>query len=557
MSNGLDLLRHTGWLIGFLPVFMYAEIHYRLPFFKGFLYRKQPEIIFDTPHRIESDGLPVLLMIKDADRYPVKLLGVTVTIKSPVSGKALAEKSWDENIDISQKWFVRIYDLDVHSWKDERILVECQAVVQIRNQVITVKNDNYRTVSHADFSVFIDSEPLPAPDGWIWGDLHCHSSWTEDQVEFGVPADAIEPIALPMGISFCALAEHSYDLDDLEGTWTEQDPNLLKWKISRETIRELNARYSNFRIIPGEEVSTDSGIGKNVHMVVLNDDRYYPGEGDALEKSLAKASELYYGRILESVQEKALVFAAHPYADPPFFHELGLKRGAWNYWDSHRNLAGLQFMNGIMDGEYEHGKREWIRQILRGRHSYVYAGNDSHGNFNRYRQIFMPMFCMNEKSTQKFGEHRTGVKASVTEDADSLTAHLKNGQVIATDGPFANISILDSTGREFNIGENAGSPQSISVQAISSRYFGNLRHICLYLGDIEHRRENPYRIFSSLSAFSRKTISLPLENLPAHGYFRAEVETNQNKIALTNPIWFGQKTLVTSPENSNRDRSDG
>jgi len=540
MSNGLDILRLTGWLVSFLPVFTYAEIHYRIPFFKGFLYRKQPEIIFDTPHRIQSDDLPVLLMIKDADRYPVKLLDVTVMVKSPVSGKTLAKKSWDEKIDISKKWFIRIFNLDVRLWKDERILVECRAIFQIRNQTVTVKNDNYRTVSHADFSVFIDSEPLPAPEGWIWGDLHCHSSWTEDQVEFGVPANAIEPIALQMGISFCALAEHSYDLDDLEGTWTERDPNFPKWKNSRETIRDLNARSSNFRIIPGEEVSTDSGTGKNVHMVVLNDDRYYPGEGDALEKSLAKPSELYYGKILESVPEKALVFAAHPYADPPFFHEIGLKRGAWNYWDSHRKLDGLQFMNGIMDGEYERGKHEWIRQLLRGRHSYVYAGNDSHGNFNRYRQIYMPMFCMNEKSTQKFGEHRTGIKASLTENVDSLTARLKTGKVISTNGPFANITISDMTGQELFIGNNVLNPQSISVQAISSRYFGNLRQIRLFLGDLEHKREILYRTISSLSAFNRKTITIPLENLPTCGYFRAEVETNQNKIALTNPIWFGQ-----------------
>ncbi|PIS27661.1 MAG: hypothetical protein COT43_09090 [Candidatus Marinimicrobia bacterium CG08_land_8_20_14_0_20_45_22] len=544
MSNGLELWRHIGWLIGFLPIFMYAEIHYRLPFFKGFLYRKQPEIIFDAPHRIESDSLPVLLMIKDANWFPVKLLSVTVKIKSPISGKILSEKSCDEIIDISQKWFVKFYNLDVHSWKDERIFIECQATVQIRNRVITVKNDNYRTASHADFSIFIDSEPLPSPKDWIWGDLHCHSSWTEDQVEFGVPAEAIEPIASSMGISFCTLVEHSYDLDDLDGTWTKRDPNLPKWKISRETIRNLNIQYPNFRIIPGEEVSTDNGIGKNVHMVVLNDDQYYPGEGDALEKSLAKASELYYGKILESVPEKALVFAAHPYADPPFFHKLGLKRGSWNYWDSHRKLGGLQFMNGIMENEYERGKREWIRQLLRGRHSYVYAGNDSHGNFNRYRQIYMPMFCLNEKPTQKFGEHRTGLKAAATEDADSLTAKLKTGQVISTNGPFANISIQNENKREFYIGENVVKPQSISVQAISSRYFGNLRQIRLYLGDLDHRQEVLYRTISSLSSFSRKTVSIPVENLPTSGYFRAEVETNQNKIALTNPIWFTQHEIT-------------
>ncbi|MCK4296427.1 MAG: hypothetical protein KAX28_07220, partial [Candidatus Marinimicrobia bacterium] len=53
-----------------LPIFLYAEIHYHLPFFVGRLYKKQPEIIFDLPYRIQSDFLPVMLLMKDSDRYP-------------------------------------------------------------------------------------------------------------------------------------------------------------------------------------------------------------------------------------------------------------------------------------------------------------------------------------------------------------------------------------------------------------------------------------------------------------------------------------------------------
>lgn len=528
------------FFITLVPIILYAEIHYRLPFFSGFLYKKQPEIIFDTPFRIQTSDLPIILFIKDANRFPIHLTSVRIVIKSPVNGEILNEYQYREEIDITDRWFVKFYPIDAAKYKDEELQVECQAMIRIGKKSATITNDNYRTVSHADFKVYIDSEPLPAPNGWIWGDLHCHSSWTEDQVEFGFPAENIEQMALSMGISFCGLVEHSYDLDDMDGSWTNKDPNIHKWNFSRQGIGQLNSNTDRFLIIPGEEISTDNGLGKNVHMIVLNDDQYYPGDGDALEKSIAKTSELYYGKILDRIPEKAFAFAAHPYADPPFFHKLGLKRYLWNHMDSHARLSGLQFMNGIIDGEFKIGKHEWIRQLLRGKRVYVYAGNDSHGNFNRYRQIFLPMILLNEKSTQIFGEHRTGVFASLFGGVDQLTDRLKNGQVIVTNGPFINLVANDQKDDNFYIGDVSVSPLSrATISAISSRYFGNLKKIRLIVGDIDNQQEWIYKTIESLSAFTRKSLTVPLENLPRRGYLRTEVTTQKDKFAITNPIRFG------------------
>ena len=59
---------------------LYPEIHYRFRAFPFSLYfRKQPEIIADAPFRLEpGSDLPILLLVKDADRYPLLIDSVKI-----------------------------------------------------------------------------------------------------------------------------------------------------------------------------------------------------------------------------------------------------------------------------------------------------------------------------------------------------------------------------------------------------------------------------------------------------------------------------------------------
>jgi len=52
--------------------FLYAETHYRFKYFFSYLKKKEPEIIADMPFRLQAGKLlPILIVIKDADKYPV------------------------------------------------------------------------------------------------------------------------------------------------------------------------------------------------------------------------------------------------------------------------------------------------------------------------------------------------------------------------------------------------------------------------------------------------------------------------------------------------------
>ena len=69
----------------FLPVICYAEIHYRFKYFFSFLLKKEPEILFDAPHRIEpNSNLPILLFVKDAHLFPIEVISVDLKLENDV-----------------------------------------------------------------------------------------------------------------------------------------------------------------------------------------------------------------------------------------------------------------------------------------------------------------------------------------------------------------------------------------------------------------------------------------------------------------------------------------
>jgi hypothetical protein len=526
-------------IAGLVPVILYAEMHYRLPFFKGWLYKKEPEILFDLPYRVQSDILPVLFLVKDADRFPIQIRKIEIILKSTEDDSLLQHITIAESADITEKWFSRIIPVDVRNYKNEHLKVDCFALAQIGDRTTTIRNDNYKTLSGDPFSTFIDAEPLPSEKDWVWGDLHCHSSYTEDQVEFGVPPLHIRPMATAMGLSYCALTEHSYDMDNFHHSWIKNDPNLKKWNDFQQSIRQLNRSSDVFIILPGEEVSVDNGFGRTVHMSVINDPNFHYGSGDGMESSLGKETEHHYATLLENLSPDALAIAAHPMSKPSFLHRLLIHRGTWNHWDIHPKLHGYQILNGLDDDAFRSGKQYWIQKLLKGQHQLIYAGNDSHGNFNRFRQLNIPMLSMHEHRQQIFGYYLTGVKSSSRRGVNGLVQDLKQNPVILTNGPFLQFHIKDTSGDKAEISDTlTGKPQLLRLDAKSSNFFGALKQIQIYLGNIASGKETLYKSITPIAGQYRTSLTLALETLPDRGYLRAEIFTSEHKFALTNPIWF-------------------
>ncbi len=521
----------------FAFIWLYAEIHCRLPILKGLLYKKEPEIIFDAPYRVQTDYLPLLLIIKDAHWFPITLKEVYLRL-STIEGDFPREFTFQEKCHINQKWFAREYQLDVHDLKGQTILIDCRARVKVGHHERVVHNDNYPQLSHTPLKVYIDPEPLPNAGSLIWGEMHAHSQWTEDQVEFGLLAEYIPSLARAMGLSFAAILEHSYDLDDKPDSWTKSDPTLAKWHTYQAAIATINTNHPDFCLLPGEEVSVDNGRGKNVHLGLINHPVYFPGGGDSLERKWGYASELHYHRVLEQLDDNAMAFAAHSFTIPPLSQQIITQRAAWNFADRATNLTGYQIINGKLSSDVARGLELWQKMLLQGYRYRIFAGNDAHGNFNRFRQVKIPFFKLHERNSQIFGEFMTGVQAAYSNSHAAIIQSLKTKAVIVSNGPALLLKIAN-TQQSANIGDDLpGSPASLSFHFDSSEYFGQLKNLRILIGDLERHKERLLKNLNFPAGLTHAYQTIPLGDMPKRGYLRAEGLTRKGHIVYTNPAWF-------------------
>jgi putative hydrolase len=88
--------------------------------------------------------------------------------------------------------------------------------------------------------------------GWLRGDLHTHSDWSDG----GSPIEEMARAAVEVGHSYLALTDHSPRLTVANGL----SPQRLREQL--EVVRRLNAELAPFRILTGIEVDIleDGGL---------------------------------------------------------------------------------------------------------------------------------------------------------------------------------------------------------------------------------------------------------------------------------------------------------
>ncbi|MDZ7266310.1 MAG: CehA/McbA family metallohydrolase [candidate division KSB1 bacterium] len=530
---------------------LYAEIHYRFKFTPSRLYRRQPEIVADVPQRLEPHTpLPVLLLVKDAGRFPCELQSLTVTLQfaTPAAkcNQPLTHKLTLNEIITAPLWW-RVVPVPLPAAAQGPALVTITIDYRLAGRQLRCVNDNYVGTSHAPFHLLLAGEPLPALPGYCQGDLHCHSDATSDQVEFGAPLGACAALGKAMGLSFCAVTDHSYDLDDFPDDYLHNDPALRKWHALRAEIAAHNAGASGFVIIPGEEVSCGNAQGRNVHFLIFNHSRFIRGSGDSAERWLRTRPEHTITEVLAQLEPDALAFAAHPAVPPPVLEKWLLGRGHWQHADlAHPRLNGLQFWNGGKKWE-EEGLQQWRALLLAGRRIYTIAGSDAHGNFNRFRQIAFPFVKMVEHHRHLFGSVRTAALLEGRLGLDSLLAALRLGRACLTTGPLLDLRVIAATGRQARLGDYIPLASGrLQIAAVSTAEFGSLAQVRIWRGDpAQHREEIIHEVQPAARTFTYQA-EVPLPHTGRDFYLRAEALSERTPLlpgqstfcrALTNPIW--------------------
>lgn len=517
-----------------LPIIGYLEIHYRLRYFPFSRYfKKEPEIYVDAPHRISpGQDLPISLVIKDANKYPITLKNVQIKIVNE-SDKTL-EFDYKYNKKLNELWFEEIYYID-HTELSGDLKIWCEILFERNGKKRTVINHNVKTSEVFPLITQVDEDPLPGSEYFLWGDLHYHSNYTEDFIEFGAPLKSTKSASTALGLDFLAITDHSYDLDDKYSSWEDPDLNLKKWNDSRREIANLN-KSNGTLLIPGEEISAQNKNGKIVHTLMLNNPNFIPGSGDSGEKPIKRYSEHTVKDVINMQTDNSLVLAAHPFYEFPKPHQILLNRGSWSLDDCNNpNLTGLQILNGKIEHVLTEQLNTWIKLLLSGKKMYIYAGNDSHGNFNRYHQSNIPLLFTKQHDSYILGKCRTGLINNCNLNVNDIIVNLKAGKCIITNGPAIKTIIND----KYSYGDTIKSSSlNIKFEFLSSSSFGFLREAIIYKGifgtSSEEIIDTIYWNQNSFHALVNKEIKWGRES----GYIRIELKTKKEKYCLTNPIWI-------------------
>ncbi len=518
-------------MLPFPPIsFAYVETHFRKRPLPSFLYRKEPEILFDTPSRLEpGKKLPAMLLIKDANLFPIELINITAAIGLIEQHRIFFKEFVPEQKKINSKIYFQTMEIPLPVDYSGQLHINFKLDYRIGNSLRFVLNDNIPSLLHAPCSLFIANTPLPVPYGWITGDMHTHSIFTNDEVEYGAPIEVMPMMAKAMGFSFAALLDHSYDLDN-KNPFSEKDSFYLQKQFANKLSDDTFALFS------GEEVSLINSKGKTVHAGVIEPYSLINGYRDS-GRTFSTKNDARIDDLSQKSQGK-IIFATHPCHSPGLFERILLNRGSWSRSDID-NVSHIQFMNGAIDTSFFKGRVLWIKSLLRGKKLFAVAGSDAHGDFSQTRRIGLPFINARKDNSHNFGISRTVIPSKINKN-DILDA-IKEGRAVISNGPFLSL-LFKQENHQIETGQTFSGEGIFKITAISTSEFGAITAIKLYHGIIGTKREELIsewkpepNIFSMDCEFAFVS--------KEHGYTRAEIYTGKglNSItagyAATNPIW--------------------
>ncbi len=526
-------------LLGILFL-VYAEIHYRFWKIRGRLYREMPEIVFDLPFRIrQGKPVPLFLFIKDAHRFPVHLTAVVLTLHRKGDSAFRYQESWTLQHPIETPFFSRVFWISPDRFpQPDTYWIEAKAVVVSRGKTYHIVRDNYTRLPDWPLQIAVEADALPTLPGWYWGDLHVHSLYTRDEIEFGAPLLETLLAARSLGLSFLAITDHSYDFRLPSGVDTVPE----SWKQFQQEVIRLNREFPDVCLLAGEEVSVGNTQGENVHCLVIGHGHFLPGFGDGSLKLWNNQPDLTLDELLQRVEGPGVfVAAAHPFDIPPRTHQWILNRGCWHLPDlMHPGIHSWQILNGMRSRAFYRGLTQWQHQLLNGRTISLIAGNDAHGNFNMSRHIRSPLWKMGLHRNQILGRMRTGVWLEPPLSPNRLLTALRRGQSVISSGPLLDIAVM-SEGNTYRIGETVpeGGQKTLLIHARSAAEFGAIIRLILFFGDSVEHKEIPMELsFKPGLLEIEREIPYPISSKIC--YIRGELLTDNGTneyFCYTNPLW--------------------
>ena len=457
----------------------------------------------------KNKRFPVFLIIKDADKFPVFLNKLEFKFeleKRVIKHKVSFSKGGKK---INSAFFKETFYFDLSEFVENGIVtLNSNISVDIVNNIDKKRisknynNDNFnfgRFVKDSKDLKFYLNDNEKLFENYYQGDLHYHSFYTKDHVEYGAPLSMTKDCGKFLNMRFTFITDHSYDLDDMENNYLKKDPNVSMFHNMKNECKELS--NNGFDLINSEEVTVRNSRGRNVHLIIANEDIFFHGTGDDAEEWLKTTSENSISDVLSNISDNSLALAAHPFVKTPFLEGLLIKRGEWSKKDilqAHNDFGFnlIQILNGELDSGFFNGLRNWIELLLDNKKFFIVAGNDAHGNFSSFRQIEIPMFNMTKKNNkQLYGKCKTVVYNKSSDKATNIIKNIRKGACYITNGAHIDFSVLymDNIykyGEEIVILEFTGEVKaSVFFEIHSSIFSGFIKSIKIFCGNLIEKKE--------------------------------------------------------------------
>ncbi len=512
---------------GMIPIFpfrsQYAETHYKFRLPWSPLFRPWPEIFIDAPSlAVPGQTPPVYLVVKDADYFPVKIRSMQISLQ--FSGKILKQeldfdRSMEENLSFTP--------LSIN-WPDQPGLFKVNARIRVENargKSREFLNANLPGLTAPPLHILRLEAALPYPSGWYAGEMHCHSDYSNDPVEYGAPLQVLQEAGASLGLGFVCVTDHSYDFYYNRRRYMERVDPEANFQAYRQAALRLNARKEALAptLIPGEEVSCGNHLGENVHLLVPGHAEFIPGLGDGGRRWLNNRPDLEISDVLNRL-DSLPGFAAHPRVRVGLLEKLIFRRGRWHEKDledselGHR-IGGLQFWNGSRGRDFSEGRAFWVQQLLRGRHLLPIAANDAHGDLNRNTGVKIPLVSLYQGRNHVFGKVRTVVRAD-NNSISGIQKGFREGEITCTDGPFLNLKLEENT---------------LKLYGKTISEFSKFSKIHLFGARSGDKRESVLNSWEPGTFEFAEAIPLPSSLI----YARAEAWTESRKLAITAAVFPG------------------
>ncbi len=217
----------------------YAETHFKFKLPWSLLYKPWPEIIFDAPFQFVPGVEPYLwIVVRDADRFPATIKSAEIVLKARTQNAqqdALLLQDAQQTQDVPQPDIIICKELNIEVREQMRFIplalgkiptgtyeAHCKLTVEREGKSQTFERWNLPRLKPVPLRFKVLNETPPIAPGYAAGEMHCHTHYSADHVEYGATPEVLQLAAKAVGLDFVNCTDHAYDFAFTQEDYTKE-----------------------------------------------------------------------------------------------------------------------------------------------------------------------------------------------------------------------------------------------------------------------------------------------------------------------------------------------